>query len=184
MIRVIKLGGSLVETAAVSECLDYIERTTAGQTVIVPGGGMFAEQVRRVQHSYPFNDSVAHRMAILAMQQMAWLFKGLKPGFGLLESLDTLNAAEAVVIWLPQITELEQAGIPASWDVTSDSLAAWLAGRLAADELILVKSAPIDVNATVLELQRQGIVDQAFCNFADVLTCPLTVINKQDFLCL
>ena len=74
------------------------------------------------------------------------------------------------------------AGIVPGWDVTSDSLAAWLAEQVAADELVLVKSADISTEATLLELQTQGIVDASFNCYADRLCCPITVINKDRFL--
>jgi hypothetical protein len=50
-----------------------------------------------------------------------------------------------------------------SWDVTSDSLAAWLASRLDADRLVLVKSAPPPpLPLTPARLAAAGLVDAAF----------------------
>jgi dihydroneopterin aldolase len=57
-------------------------------------------------------------------------------------------------------------GIPWSWDVTSDSLAAWLAGRLGAKRVLLVKHA--DVPASPLRasaLVAGGMLDPAFPRF-------------------
>ena len=56
--------------------------------------------------------------------------------------------------------------IPQGWEVTSDSLAAWLAGTLDADRLILVKAAAMpDAPVSANELHRRGIVDEAFASF-------------------
>ncbi len=181
MIRVIKLGGSLLQASALPACLDAVERLS-GCTLLVPGGGLFAEQVRNAQQIFKFDDVLAHRMALLAMQQMALLFKGLKPGFGLLRSIEKLADLSGVAIWSPQPEELDSAGVPASWDITSDSLAAWLAARLGADELILVKSAQISAGASLLDLQEQGTVDAAFSGFAAGVSCPITIINKDCFI--
>lgn len=181
MIRIIKLGGSLLEASALPACLEVIE-CLPGQTLIVPGGGVFAEQVRIAQRIWQFGDVAAHRMAILAMQQMALLFNSLKPDFALFETLSDVSALPRISIWSPQVDELNRAGIAASWDVTSDSLAAWLAGQIVTDELVLVKSADVDAAASLVELQAQGIVDVAFSRYAERLRCPITVINKDSFL--
>ncbi len=181
MIRVIKLGGSLLEACVLQACLDTIDRLD-GRVLIVPGGGVFAEQIRITQRVWQFDDVAAHRMAILAMQQMALLFNSLKPEFELFESMTDLKDLPRVAIWSPQPDELDRAGIAASWDVTSDSLAAWLAEQVIADELVLVKSADARVDATLDELQVQGIVDAAFNRYAERLRCPITVINKDRFL--
>ena len=181
MIRVIKLGGSLLEASVLPACLDAAERLE-GRIVIVPGGGVFAEQVRVAQGLWRFDDVAAHRMAILAMQQMALLFNSLRPDFALFDTAAELGGLPRIVIWSPQVDELDHAGVDVGWDVTSDSLAAWLAGQVRADELLLVKSAAVGAGATLAELQAQGIVDAAFNRHAERLSCPITVINKDHFL--
>jgi aspartokinase-like uncharacterized kinase len=70
-----------------------------------------------------------------------------------------------VPVWLPTRMVLGRSDIAESWDVTSDSLAAWLAGRLAADCLVLVKSVAVKAGSTVSALARQGIVDPALPAF-------------------
>jgi len=181
MKQVVKLGGSLADGSALPACLDAVE-TYPGRTLLAPGGGIFAEQVRAMQAMYRYNDRIAHRMAILAMQQMAWLFHGLKPQFALISALEDVFATAGAGIWLPQPDELDAAGIPASWDITSDSLAAWLAARVGAERLILVKSARFSADATLPELQAQGVIDTAFLEYAALLACPITVINKDNFI--
>lgn len=182
MKRVIKLGGSLLQGQALPACLNAAE-SLSGVKVLVPGGGVFAEQVRQAQVIHGFDDVSAHAMAILAMRQMALLIKGLKPDYSLLESAEHLAVADGgVAVWSPRLRELDNAGVPASWDVTSDSLAAWLAARIGADELMLVKSANVRSGASLSELRQQGVVDAAFSAFAAKLDCPVTVINKDRFI--
>ncbi|WP_445370352.1 uridylate kinase [Methylomonas sp. HW2-6] len=183
MICVVKLGGSLLETAALPTCLAAVARRP-GLKVIVPGGGRFADEVRMAQRQYAFDDVAAHRMALLAMQQMAELMRGLLPELEIVSATDSLAAGAAAKtwVWAPQVAELDAAGVPASWDITSDSLAAWLAGRIGAEELILVKSAPVAAGADWPELQRQGILDPAFARFADAASCKISVVNKDDFV--
>ncbi|MCK5871864.1 MAG: uridylate kinase, partial [Methylococcales bacterium] len=59
--------------------------------VIVAGGGLFADHVRQTQKKWCFNETIAHEMAILAMQQMALLFKGLQPTFQCIDSVDHIK---------------------------------------------------------------------------------------------
>ncbi len=182
---VIKLGGSLSQSDTLIKCLNSVEQNYSNNTVvIVPGGGAFADQVRLAQQRWQFDDNTAHRMAILAMQQMALLIKGLKNNFSIADSVTVIQKQlrqQKIVIWSPDIVELDHAGIKASWDITSDSLAAWLAGALSAQELILVKSAIIDKNLTLQQLAEHDIIDQGFCDFVRQATFKIQVINQQDF---
>ncbi len=185
MVTVIKLGGSLMQSDNLRDCLETIGRRYQGRAVvIVPGGGIFADQVRLAQHHWQFDDHTAHAMALLAMQQMAWLFNGLKPDFivaGSVAQIGGHTAQAKTVIWSPDIVELEQAGVAASWDITSDSLAVWLADALSATELVLVKSAGIDANLSLAELAERAIVDKAFCASVANATFPIKIINAQHF---
>ncbi|MDD5578811.1 MAG: uridylate kinase [Methylobacter sp.] len=182
---VIKLGGSLSESDALLECLNRVEQKYQGRAVvIVPGGGAFAEQVRMAQQHWQFDDKTAHHMAILAMQQMALLFKGLKPDFSIAGSLSDIReqlSHQRVVIWSPDSVQLDHAGIQATWNITSDSLSAWLAKALSADELILVKSANVDANLSFSQLAEQNIIDSAFCDFAAQADFNIAIINAECF---
>jgi aspartokinase-like uncharacterized kinase len=55
------------------------------------------------------------------------------------------------------------AALPESWALTSDSLAAWLAGALGAHRLVLVKHGRFDAAAVdVHDLVARGVVDPLF----------------------
>jgi aspartokinase-like uncharacterized kinase len=181
---IIKLGGSLSKSTTLVNCLNAIENNYAGKmTVIVPGGGAFADQVRLAQQRWQFDDSTAHHMAILGMQQMALMFKGLKPGFAIahnIEAIQNLLKQQKIVIWSPDSSELNSAGITASWDISSDSLAAWLAKTVSATELILVKSATIEANLNLHQLAGLNIVDKAFCVMVARATFEIRVVNAHD----
>lgn len=180
MTTVIKLGGSLLEAAVLPACLHAITRRDDA-VVIVPGGGVFAEQVRIAQRCWGFDELAAHRMAILAMQQMALLINGLKPDFALFK-LGHQPVATGISVWSPCYEQLDSAGIAASWEITSDSLAAWLAEQINAQQLILVKSAVVDPAARLDDLQQKGIIDAAFVQFARPAAYRITVLNYQHFL--
>jgi len=167
-VIVLKLGGSLLSSPILPQWLHLALKEGKGNVVIVPGGGIFADQVRGMQTTWHYDDQTAHYMAILAMQQMALLFKGLCSDLCIVNKIEAIRPAlnqKKVVVWSPLATELDAGKIKASWDVTSDTLAAWLAVQLSAEQLMLVKSAQLPENATLQQLSEQAIVDKAFANF-------------------
>ncbi|TIM26519.1 MAG: hypothetical protein E5Y63_28905 [Mesorhizobium sp.] len=162
---VVKLGGS---TADAADMADWIAALAGSKLpiVIVPGGGRFADQVRETQIYMDFSDTAAHAMAILAMEQFAQVIldhdERLAPARSLEEMLCALDAGK-VPVWLPSSLALPAPDIPASWDVTSDSLAAWLAGKLGANALLLIKQTGAFFGSdTIDSLAARGIVDAGF----------------------
>ena len=77
---VVKLGGSVVRSAELPAWLDAIAQSPR-PVVVVPGGGALADEVRACQSQLGFGDRSAHRMALLAMDQLAWAIAGLRQGF-------------------------------------------------------------------------------------------------------
>jgi aspartokinase-like uncharacterized kinase len=178
------LGGSLLKNAHLPMCLAHIAGSQT-PTLVVAGGGAFADQVRLAQQRWQFDDVAAHHMAILAMQQMALLMNALQPEWVLLSSLADMRAWQSqnrVALWFPDITLLNQQAIPASWTVTSDSLAAWLAGILGATDLMIVKAAAVSVTASTAQLVAQGVLDQAFLSYSQHARYTVTVMNSHDFI--
>lgn len=165
----IKLGGSLAQSDALTHCTKIVNLQYMDEgAIIVPGGGCFADQVRHAQQLWQFDDRAAHRMAVLSMQQMAVMLAAIMPTWSLQTSAYDCKrqyASGRVLIWSPDPAELDAAGVASSWDVTSDSLAAWLANRLSAEHLLLVKSCPVAPKTTILQLQKAGVVDAAFNQF-------------------
>jgi 5-(aminomethyl)-3-furanmethanol phosphate kinase len=162
---VVKLGGSLSQSRYLNRWLSILA-AAGGAVVIVPGGGPFADQVRDLQKRRRFDDATAHHMALLAMEQYGRMLAGLQPGLRPAASraeIARARRAGLAAVWMPTRMVLAEPGIATSWDITSDSLAAWLAGQLKADRLVLVKSVALpgsSVSATILA--RRGIVDPAF----------------------
>jgi 5-(aminomethyl)-3-furanmethanol phosphate kinase len=170
MAVIVKLGGSLAAAGTLRIWLDTVVAQGSGRCVIVPGGGDFADAVRAAQQRLGFSDRTAHRMALLAMQQYALLLAELAPALRPCEDGAQITAALAaggIALWLPsRMVEADRA-IAESWDVTSDSLAAWLAHRVGAARLVLVKSAPAPSPPLSPErLAALGLVDAAFPAYA------------------
>jgi aspartokinase-like uncharacterized kinase len=172
-VCVVKIGGSLANSAELPEWLDLIATAGAGKVVLVPGGGPWADEVREAQKREGFDDRIAHRKALRAMERfgnvMADLQPSLVPAACIARIDDVLRDGNAAV-WMPYEMVVADPSIAETWDVTSDSLAAWLARRLNATTLLLVKSMRIDgAQPDVAELMRRGWVDAAFSGFASNL---------------
>jgi aspartokinase-like uncharacterized kinase len=184
-VWVVKIGGSLADNTRLIEWLKILSSSKQA-IVLVPGGGPFADQVRSIQSHWQFSDTTAHHMAILAMQQYGLMLAGLNPQFkcaiSAQEVKKNLSAGLLSIIWMPSIDELQEDGVAASWDVSSDSLAVWLCSKLDAERLILIKSTDMSQHKddSIKALQLANIVDQAFLQMMDHVNCPLTVLGSDQ----
>jgi dihydroneopterin aldolase len=181
-IIVVKLGGSLAGSPHLESWLDTLT-ACAGHVVLVPGGGPFADAVRTAQAAIGFDDVAAHHMALLAMEQFGRALASLRPGFALADSPAAIAAAletGRVPVWAPLTMAARAPDIPASWDVTSDSLAAWLAGQLGARRLLLIKHGSPTGADTARELAERGVVDSAFPQFLDASKAEAAVVAASD----
>ena len=163
-LTVVKLGGSHATGLYLKAWLVAIA-AEAGSIAIVPGGGPFADAVRTAQASMGFDDPAAHAMALMAMTQFGCALQSLNPALTLAASRSTILRAlkdGKVPVWSPE-PMARAAGLPETWDLTSDSLAAWLAGALGASRLLLVKHGRFDgVAIDAHDLVARGVVDPLF----------------------
>lgn len=183
---VVKVGGSLFAGGYLPDWLALLAAHGGGRVVIVPGGGPFADQVRAAQQRWRFDDAVAHRMAMLGMAQYGMMLCGIQPDLEIATDEDAIRNIwrdRRVAVWAP--TGRSIADLPAEWSVTSDSLAAWLAMRLSARYLLLVKSARIDMaSIDAVELARRGIIDARFPDVIGGARCACHILNARDYALL
>ena len=141
---VVKVGGGLLAHAGCFESV-LAQIATASQHVsllIVPGGGPFADAVREVDRQIGLSDDAAHWMAIRAMDQYAQLIASRLSNGQLVATLREVEVAfdeGRIPVLAPYQWMREADPLPHSWDVTSDSIAAWVAGQAGAARLVLVK---------------------------------------------
>ncbi|MCI0653618.1 MAG: uridylate kinase [Methylococcaceae bacterium] len=182
---VVKLGGSLAATPYLIEWLNVLALQKRHGIVVVPGGGVFADQVRDSQQKWKFDDRTAHRMALLAMQQYGLMLASFRSEFCTAGDLTEIHAVleeKRVAVWMPDVHELDRAGILSGWAVTSDSLSASLAGWLSAERLVLVKSAPrSDLLAGPEELAEQGFLDTAFPEIWKKSGVAMRIFHGSDY---
>jgi aspartokinase-like uncharacterized kinase len=140
VLTVVKVGGGLGrgagDDALRALCTTVGELGERHPLLVVPGGAWFADAVRDADRRFGLRATTSHRMAILGMEQFAWLLSDLIPGAERCADLARAGAGRTTVL-LPAALPIDE--LPASWQVTSDSIAAWVAGQVGADRLVLVK---------------------------------------------
>jgi aspartokinase-like uncharacterized kinase len=137
---VLKVGGSLGRRPA---ALRRLMRALAGLArtrllLVVPGGGEFADQVRRADRRLALGNAAAHWMAILAMDQYAYVLARLAGRAAVVRGRREVRAGRLNVL-APSSWLLREDPLPRSWEVTSDSIGAWVARAVGARRLVLVK---------------------------------------------
>ncbi len=139
MLTVVKVGGGLGrgagDDALRALCATLGELGERHALLVVPGGAWFADAVRDADLRFGLPAATSHHMAVLGMEQFGWLLSELIPGA--VRSAQPRANGRGTTVLLPAAPVLD--GLPASWQVTSDSIAAWVAGRAGAGRLVLVK---------------------------------------------
>ncbi len=159
-LRVIKLGGSLLEWPARDRAIrDWLALQSPGRNLILVGGGQAVEQLR--QSALP--ESEAHWRAVSRMEENGRVFAGQ---IGFPQILDpTLSQPWEAAVLVELTSKLQEMDLPTGWHVTSDSIAASMAVRFGADELVLLKSCDANRRDPVA-LAAEGLVDSYFPHVA------------------
>jgi 5-(aminomethyl)-3-furanmethanol phosphate kinase len=165
---VVKVGGGLLaDVSRFDAALDAIADATRHRALlVVPGGGRFADAVREADRQVGLSCDSAHWMAILAMDQFAHIVVERLAGGMPVSTIDEIATALDVghIPALAPARWLREADpLPHSWDVTSDSIAAWVAGQVNARRLVLIKPAGS---------QRPGTSDAALVDPSFSRTLP------------
>lgn len=198
----LKIGGSLAhlrqseEYLALPDLCQEIGRLGADYPLlVVPGGGEFADQVRLAYRRFHLGETAAHHMALLAMDQYGYLLGELIPNSVLVtELLEASRFAEAgrIPILLPAELLRQADPLPHSWEVTSDTIAAWVAHKSGSSRLVLLKdvdglyswwesskdAGSLIVSCTAADLEPHlGGVDESFARFLASVQLETWVIN-------
>ncbi|HJJ31533.1 MAG TPA: hypothetical protein O0X97_04725 [Methanocorpusculum sp.] len=158
---VFKFGGSLADAAG--KVLDALEKAEV-PALIVPGGGVFADAVRKDNP----DDDTAHWRAIAAMNRYGVFLSSF--GFPVTEDMKMPN--EGISILLPEHVMKTEDPLPHSWDVTSDSIALWIADKIHAP-LVLLKSREGEFGDT-------SYIDTYFSALKKSSDTAVTAVNARD----
>ncbi len=185
--RVVKLGGSLFDLPHLGERLQgWLDGEPEKLTMLVSGGGGIVEAMRQLDAVHQFDPIWCHWRCVELMQLTAKIVELQLPCWLAIQTpaelQDCLAAGRASVravvypaaFYTPEIARSDGVceRLPESWATTSDSLAAYLAKRVMADELVLLKSvSPIPhrtgfssagVDEELRYWQSTGLVDEYF----------------------
>jgi 5-(aminomethyl)-3-furanmethanol phosphate kinase len=143
-LTVIKVGGGLsrIPGALTRVCLGVERIASTRPLVVIPGGGPFADAVRRFDAEMGLSADAAHWMGLLAMDQYAHVLAEHIRRAELVDEPGAVLTAvgEGKVPVLAPYRWMRAADVlPHTWGVTSDSVAAFIAGALGAARLVLVK---------------------------------------------
>jgi aspartokinase-like uncharacterized kinase len=139
---VVKVGGSLAmyPQSLRTLCKKLASLSKIHKLVVVPGGGEFADTVRNVDKRFSLSSGAAHRMAILGMDQYGLLLADLTSEFVAISEIDEVPKvmeSGKVPVFLPSKLLFNQDPLENSWDVTSDSIALYIAAKLHSEKLVL-----------------------------------------------
>jgi aspartokinase-like uncharacterized kinase len=178
MRRVVKVGGSLLDREDFPRRLiAWWKQQSEGETLMVVGGGELINAIRVLDQIHPLDPEETHWLCVdlldatfrLMSHWFSWptitseseLQKSLRSGFCRREP--TLVAVRS---FYHRENQDRFEMLPANWQTTTDSIAAALAGLVAADELVILKSCEIDSTFSADELSARGILDEAFPRIA------------------
>ena len=150
-----KLGGGVLAHADhfAAALVEIGAAARQRRLLVVPGGGPFADAVREVDRRLRLSDDAAHWMAVLAMDQHAQLVAARLSGGLLVTEAEEIGAAAQLGLRAGSgaiAVAARGRPTPAWWDVTSDSIAAWVAGAVGARRLVLIKP-PHAVGGTLVD---------------------------------
>jgi len=153
---VVKVGGGLSATPGALELVGraLAEAGRRHRLLVVPGGGPFADAVREFDRREGLSADAAHWMAILAMDQYAYVLVERIPGAVLVEDPGAIGGALAgtgVAVLAPSRWLRAADVLPHDWAATSDSAAAYVAGALDAERLVLIKPGNVGSTADVVD---------------------------------
>lgn len=145
---VCKLGGSLLDAGRAPPLLRVLRRVAPALGVlVVSGGGRAADRVRARHRRGELGTTQAHWAAIRALDVTALRLAG---GCGARLPVVTApplrggrrpgRSAGGLAVLAPSPLLRAEDPLPHGWHVTSDSIAAWVARRFGAEQLVLLKA--------------------------------------------
>ena len=134
--QVVKIGGSLFPNYAI----DLAKKLKSTNSCIILGGGEFANLIRKYNDEQHFSEEINHWTAIACMDILSKLVDDKVDSTKLAYSIDDINQISAegfTPIFIVSEFLKKEDPFECSWDVTSDSIAAYVAHLLNANLLIV-----------------------------------------------
>lgn len=142
---IVKIGGKILENkenleSTIVQFKHICENNIVQKIIIIPGGGTYANFVRKLDKKISIGDELSHWMAIFAMNCNGIEISQKNNDIKNFDSLDELKKSnERIVVFLPYDFINQRDELPHSWDVTSDSITLYLAHHLGLKDCFLIK---------------------------------------------
>jgi aspartokinase-like uncharacterized kinase len=167
---VLKVGGSLLDWPELPRKLAALLESRRDQRLLlIAGGGRFADVLRDLDQTHRLGEEPSHALALRVLDVTAHLLAGLLPGSRVIEDVSQLFevwSSREIPILAPRLfleaDDRSPDPLPHAWTTTTDAIAARLAVRLEAAELILLKSLTTSETIGLEEAATLGIVDPEF----------------------
>ncbi len=163
---VIKFGGSITERGTkqqINQLGEILSKLffTKRNFIIVPGGGIFAESIRKIQKKLPFTGDTAHWMAIHAIEQHGLLLKEIIPNSIIVNVMKFKPTQVNSLNKIPILSVLDftynESKLEHSWNTTSDSIACEIASYLGIKRIIFLK----DIDGII---KNRHLISQITCD--------------------
>lgn len=168
-----KIGGKILDDFenlkyTISQLSQLYNDKVLDKIVIIPGGGTFANFIRKIYSELKFTEEIAHWMGIISMNYNGLDLNKKFPNLSVIENFEILKEKQKIFcVFLPYEFLKENDNLPHSWDVTSDSISLFIAKKLGLNECYLIK----DVD---------GILDNKNQVIKDFSTSKLDDMNKLE----
>ncbi|MEM1578452.1 MAG: uridylate kinase [Archaeoglobaceae archaeon] len=157
---IVKIGGSVAKK--LEDIFEILAKMN--DVKVIPGGWIFADLVEKLK----LNDDISHWMAILGMNLYGYYMMSFaeKKGFEILEPSEFQELKqEGKFIVLPYQLLKKFDELPHSWDVTSDSIALWIASKTGEKRVVKVTAAggvlkDCEIANFVIAKQAVGVIDK------------------------
>lgn len=200
---VIKIGGSLFDLPDLGGRIGRLMGQLGSvRPVLVAGGGMMVDVLRKWDETFELGDALSHRLSLEAMSLSAQLLAAICSNVAN-QSEEKRSCAERMgTVRFVVAREASQVGqihceghlpvfdvarvllaaapppLPESWQVTSDSIAAWLAITLGSNRLILAKS--VGAPGSIEDGIEHSLIDRHFVHVCAGLTVEWTNLRDEN----
>ncbi len=138
MVTVVKIGGSLFPEYTEELCNSLTKSNE--KIILVNGGGLLANKIRELNRNNHFSDDVNHWNAIKCMDIIGNFIADKNDDIipvTSFEEIEKVHENNKTPLLLCYELMRKEDPLKHSWDVTSDSIACWIASKLNAKLLIL-----------------------------------------------
>ncbi len=188
-IVVIKVGGSLYDWPELGQRLPQFLATIRGRSIVlVPGGGPFADVVRKLDQIHRLNEETAHWLALNSLILSARFLEQVVPAAKFIDGLSAARNHWMVdrvsilnMFRFARGDETRPNHLTHTWSATSDSFAVRVAIVANAERLILLKSTSLPPGTDWNEAARTNYVDALFPSTVTGASFPIEAVNLRDW---